>query len=52
LLVFDEGVRLRGQSSLRMSDFRIQPVAALGGAIQLKDELKFAFDLAGFPELP
>ena len=50
LLVFDEGVRLRGQSSLRLSDYHIRPVTALGGAIRLKDELKLSFDLAAFPE--
>ena len=52
LFVFDDGVRLRGQSLLRLSDFRIRPITALGGTIRLKDELKVAFDLAGLPEGP
>jgi polyisoprenoid-binding protein YceI len=52
LLVFDDGVRLRGESSLRMSDYRIRPVTALGGAIKLKDELRLSFDLAAIWEGP
>ena len=50
LLVFDDGIRLRGESSLRLSDYRIRPVTALAGTIKLKDELKVSFDLAGLPE--
>jgi polyisoprenoid-binding protein YceI len=50
LLVFDDGIRLRGESSLRLSDYRIRPVTALGGTIRLKDELRLSFDLAGLPE--
>jgi polyisoprenoid-binding protein YceI len=52
LLVYDDGVRLSGAFPLRLSDYRIKPVTALGGAIKLKDELKLAFDLAGFSEGP
>ena len=47
LLVFDDGIRLRGESSLRLSDYQIRPVTALGGTIRLKDELRLSFDLAG-----
>jgi polyisoprenoid-binding protein YceI len=50
LLVFGDGVRLRGESALRMSDYRIKPVIAAGGTIRLKDELQVAFDIAGLPE--
>jgi polyisoprenoid-binding protein YceI len=50
--IFGDGIRLLGESSLRLSDYRIKPVTALGGAIKLKDELKVSFDLAGLPEMP
>jgi hypothetical protein len=50
LLIFDDGVRLRGQCPLRLSEFAIKPVTALAGAIKLKDELKVSFDLAALPE--
>jgi polyisoprenoid-binding protein YceI len=52
LLIFDDGVRLRGASPLRLSEYRIRPVTALAGAIKLKDELKVSFDLAALPEKP
>jgi polyisoprenoid-binding protein YceI len=52
VLLFADGARLRGESVLRLSDHRIRPVAALGGTIRLKDELKVAFNLAGLPEAP
>jgi polyisoprenoid-binding protein YceI len=49
LMVFDDGVQLRGGSQLRLSEYRIRPVTALAGTIKLKDELSVAFDLAGLP---
>jgi polyisoprenoid-binding protein YceI len=52
LLVFGDGIRLRGGSALRMSDYRIKPVTAAGGTIRLRDELDVAFDIAGLPEKP
>jgi polyisoprenoid-binding protein YceI len=52
LLVFDDGIRLRGQTPLRLSDHGIAPVTALAGTIRLKDELTVTFDLAGLPEGP
>ena len=52
VLLFADGLRLRGESLLRLSDYRIPPVTALGGTIRLKDELKVAFNLAGLPEGP
>jgi polyisoprenoid-binding protein YceI len=52
LLVFDDGVRLRGESPLRLSDYGIKPVTALAGTIRLKDDLAVTFDLAGLPEGP
>ncbi len=41
------GDRLRasGEFSLRQSDYGIPPVSVAGGALKLRDELKFAFDI-------
>jgi polyisoprenoid-binding protein YceI len=50
LLVFSDGLRLRGDSSLRMSEYRIRPVTALGGAIKLKDDMRLVFDMGALPE--
>ena len=47
--VFVDGVLLIGETTLSMSDYRIKPVSALGGAIKLKDELKLAFEIVGVP---
>jgi polyisoprenoid-binding protein YceI len=52
LLVFDDGIRLRGEVPLRLSEYGIKPVTALGGTIRLKDEVKVTFDLASLPEGP
>jgi polyisoprenoid-binding protein YceI len=52
VLLFADGARLRGESGLRLSDYRIRPVTALGGTIRLKDGLKVAFSLAALPERP
>lgn len=49
LVVFSDGLRLGGAGVLRMSEFGIGPVTALGGTIKLKDELRLAFDLAALP---
>jgi polyisoprenoid-binding protein YceI len=50
LVRYDDGVRMQGEASLRMSEFRIRPVTALGGTIQVRDALKLAFDLVGWQE--
>ena len=42
------GVRLTGESTLRLSDYRIRPVTALAGAIRLNDELRLVFDLVAW----
>jgi len=49
LTVCRDGLRLRGTSLLRMSEFGIRPVTALGGAIRLRDELKLSSDLTALP---
>lgn len=46
LIVYSDGLRLGGGGTLRMSEFGIRPVTALGGTIKLKDELRLTFDLA------
>jgi polyisoprenoid-binding protein YceI len=43
----EEEMRLSGECRLLLSTYRIKRVSALGGMIQLKDELRFSFDLAG-----
>jgi hypothetical protein len=50
LFLYNDGIRLRGQHSLRMSEYRIRPVTALAGTIQLKDQLLVPFDLVGVKE--
>jgi polyisoprenoid-binding protein YceI len=48
LLVCDDGVRLKGEFPLRLSDYRIRPVTALGGAIRLQDQLRLSFDIVAW----
>ncbi len=43
--VYGDGIRLAGGCPLWLSAYGIRPVTALGGAIQLKDRLRVAFDL-------
>lgn len=38
-------LRLSGEFSLRQSDYAIKPFSFAGGALRLKDELKFSFEL-------
>lgn len=38
-------LRASGDFSLRQSDFEINPVSVAGGALKLKDELKFSFEI-------
>jgi polyisoprenoid-binding protein YceI len=52
ILALSDGLILRGEFPLKMSEYRINPVTALGGTIRLKDELVVSFDLACFPEGP
>jgi polyisoprenoid-binding protein YceI len=45
--VMDMGstLRISGEFAMRQSDFGIKPVSFAGGALRLKDELKFKFEL-------
>jgi polyisoprenoid-binding protein YceI len=38
-------LRISGDFAMRQSDFAIKPVSFAGGALRLKDELKFKFEL-------
>lgn len=38
-------LRAAGEFSVRLSDYEIKPVTAVGGAVKLKDELKLSFDI-------
>jgi Ni,Fe-hydrogenase I small subunit len=40
-----DSLRAAGDFSIRQSDYDITPVTAAGGAIRLKDELKFTFEI-------
>jgi polyisoprenoid-binding protein YceI len=40
-----ETLRAAGEFSIRLSDYEIRPVSAVGGAVKLKDEVKLAFDI-------
>jgi polyisoprenoid-binding protein YceI len=50
LTLYEDGIRLSGESPLRLSDHRISPVTAVGGTIKLKDQLRVAFDLVGWKD--
>jgi polyisoprenoid-binding protein YceI len=43
----DGELRLSGEFPLSLTAYKLKRVTALGGMIQLKDELKFAFDFVG-----
>ncbi len=45
IAVFDEMLRASGEFSLKQSDYGIKPVSFAGGALKIKDELKFSFEM-------
>ncbi len=45
LLLNGGSLRGSGEFSVKLSDFGIAPVTAVGGAIRIKDELKCSFDV-------
>lgn len=49
LRVFPDGVRVQGDCALRLAEFGIRPVTAVGGTIRLQDRVQVAFDLAALP---
>jgi polyisoprenoid-binding protein YceI len=40
-----EMIRASGDFTLKQSDYQIKPVSVAGGALKLKDELRFAFEM-------
>jgi len=45
ITVIGTTLRISGNFTLRQSDYDIKPVSVAAGALRLKDELKFTFDL-------
>jgi polyisoprenoid-binding protein YceI len=43
--VFDEMIRASGEFSLNQSDYGVKPISVAGGALKIKDELKFSFEM-------
>ena len=43
--VSDDGLRANGEFSIRQTDYGVRLVSVAGGALKLKDELKFSFDI-------
>jgi len=41
----DDSLRAYGEFSIRQTDFNIKLVSVAGGALKVKDELKFSFDI-------
>jgi polyisoprenoid-binding protein YceI len=42
---FDEMIRASGEFSLNQSEYGIKPISVAGGALKVKDELKFSFEM-------
>ncbi len=45
IAVFDEMLRASGEFTLNQSDYGIKPISFAGGALKVKDELKFSFEI-------
>jgi polyisoprenoid-binding protein YceI len=45
IATYGEMLRASGDFSLRQSDYQIKPVSVAGGALKLKDEVKFSFEM-------
>lgn len=45
IVPMDDMMRASGDFTLRQSDYQVKPVSVAGGALKLKDELKFSFDM-------
>ena len=41
----EDSLRAFGEFTLRRTDFNIKLVSVAGGALKVKDELKFSFDI-------
>ncbi len=45
IAVFGDMLRASGDFTLRQSDYRVKPVVVAGGALKLKDDLRFSFEI-------
>ena len=45
IAVFGEMLRASGDFTLKQTDYQIKPISVAGGALKLKDELKFSFEM-------
>ena len=45
IMSMGEMLRASGEFTLRQSNYQIKPVSVAGGALKLKDELKFSFEM-------
>jgi polyisoprenoid-binding protein YceI len=45
IAVLGEMLRASGEFTLRQSDYGIKPISVAGGALKVKDELKFSFEM-------
>jgi hypothetical protein len=43
--MYGEMLRASGEFILRQSEYNVKPVSVMGGALQLKDELQFSFEM-------
>ncbi len=47
-----EMIRASGDFTLKQSDYQIKPVSVAGGALRLKDELRFSFEMVARKQEP
>jgi polyisoprenoid-binding protein YceI len=47
---FGEMLRASGEFALKQSDYGIKPISVAGGALKVKDELKFSFEMVARKE--
>jgi len=45
IAVFGSILRASGNFTLKQADYQIKPISIAGGALKLKDELKFSFEM-------
>lgn len=52
ILTMGEMLRASGDFTLKQSNYQIKPVSVAGGALKLKDELKFSFEMVANQQEP
>jgi polyisoprenoid-binding protein YceI len=45
LTITSEGLRAKGEFSIKQTDYKIKPVSVAGGTLKIKNELKCSFDV-------